>query len=156
MPPSIDVEADDDASIGDQRAVSARVVADLKAAFDHGHSSLSVRQNGHHLRLIDQLGRGTPMWTSTIIASSGWPSAGAIDNELCQSASRRARQAALVGSAPRMSVPMPISSTIRFFVIVLPSGCCRAQKYQGRSDRTTIFAQHAAFEARANSRSRSR
>jgi hypothetical protein len=25
----------------------------------------------------------------------------------------------LVGSAPRMSVPMPISNTIRFFVIVL-------------------------------------
>jgi hypothetical protein len=45
-----------------------------------------------------------------------------------------------------MSVPMPISSTIRFFVIVLPSGCYRAQKYQGGSDRTTIFAQHAAFE----------
>jgi hypothetical protein len=35
------------------------------------------------------------------------------------SASRRALQAALVGSAPRMSVPMPISNTIRFFVIVL-------------------------------------
>jgi hypothetical protein len=41
---------------------------------------------------------------------------------------------------------MPISSTIRFFVIVSPSGCYRAQKYQGGSDRTTIFAQHAAFE----------
>jgi hypothetical protein len=41
---------------------------------------------------------------------------------------------------------MPISSTIRFFVIVLLSGCYRAQKYQGGSDRTTIFAQHAAFE----------
>ncbi|MGB8242383.1 MAG: macro domain-containing protein, partial [Pseudolabrys sp.] len=45
---------------------------------------------------------------------------------------------------------MPISSTIRFFVIVLPSGCYRAQKYQGGSDRTTIFAQHAAFELGAS------
>src|SRR3954454_10768871 len=66
------------------------------------------------------------------------------------SASRRARHAAFVGSAPRMSVPMPISSTIRFFVIVLLSGCYRAQKYQGGSDRTTIFAQHAAFELGAS------
>jgi hypothetical protein len=40
---------------------------------------------------------------------------------------------------------MPISSTIRFFVIVSVH-CYRAQKYQGGSDRTTIFAQHAAFE----------
>ena len=61
------------------------------------------------------------MCTSTIIASSGWPSAVAIDSELCQSASRSARQAALVGSAPRMSVPMPISSTMRFFAIASSS-----------------------------------
>src|SRR3954451_19049240 len=94
--------------------------------------------------------RGTSMGTSTIIAYSGWPSAVEIDSELCQSASRRARQAAFVGSAPRMSVPMPISSTIRFFVIVLLSGCYRAQKYQGGSDRTTVFAQHAAFELGAS------
>jgi hypothetical protein len=46
---------------------------------------------------------------------------GRDDSELCQSASRRALQAAFVGSAPRMSVPMPISSTIRFFVIALQS-----------------------------------
>jgi hypothetical protein len=58
MPPSIDVEADDDASVGDQRAVGALIVADLKAAFDHGHRTLSVRQNGHDLRPVDQLGAG--------------------------------------------------------------------------------------------------
>jgi hypothetical protein len=45
---------------------------------------------------------------------------------------------------------MPISSTIRFFVIVLRPICYRAQKYQGGSDRTTIFAQHAAFELGAS------
>src|SRR6478672_5358164 len=55
------------------------------------------------------------------MSSGVWPRAAAIDNELCQSASRRARHAALVGSAPRMSVPMPISSTMRFLVIAIPS-----------------------------------
>ena len=51
------------------------------------------------------------------MASGGWPSAGAIDSELCHSASRSALQAALVGFEPRMSVPMPISSTMRLFAI---------------------------------------
>ena len=31
---------------------------DLKAAFDDGHRTLSVRQNGHYLRPVDQLGAG--------------------------------------------------------------------------------------------------
>jgi hypothetical protein len=45
---------------------------------------------------------------------------------------------------------MPISRTIRFFVIVSPSGCDRVQQYQGGSDGTTIFAHHADFEVGAS------
>src|SRR6516225_7432538 len=59
-------------------------------------------------------GRGTPLVTPTCIASTGKPSALAILSPLCQSASRRARTAALVWSVPRMSVPMPICRTMRF------------------------------------------
>src|SRR5712691_10722576 len=55
---SSDVEADDDASIGNQRAVGTRVVVDLKAAFDDGDRSRPMRQNGHDLRLVDQFGTG--------------------------------------------------------------------------------------------------
>jgi len=66
-------------------------------------------------------GCGTPMMTSTCIASTESPSAGATLGELCQSASRNARIAALVGSAPRMSVSMPISRTMRFKAMCCPS-----------------------------------
>jgi hypothetical protein len=66
-------------------------------------------------------GCGTPMVTSTCIESVSRPSALATPRELCQSASRSARTAALVGSAPLISVPMPISSTMRFSAIRVPS-----------------------------------
>src|SRR5439155_12838971 len=46
--------------------------------------------------LSTRSGRGTPIVTSTCIASTGCPSAFATDSELCQSASRKARTAALV------------------------------------------------------------
>src|SRR4029078_72806 len=84
----------------------------------------------------------------TIIPSSGWPSAGAIDSELCQSASRRARQAAFVGSAPLMSVPMPISSTIRFFVIVSPPVVVECKRTK-QDQITPPFCPYAAFRGRS-------
>src|SRR6266545_3025510 len=55
---SSDVEADNDASVGNQRTVGALVIVDLKAAFDHCDGSRSMRQNSHDLRLVDQFGAG--------------------------------------------------------------------------------------------------
>src|SRR5438477_7882493 len=46
--------------------------------------------------LSTRSGRGTPIVTSTCIASVGWPSAFATESELCHSASRSARTAAFV------------------------------------------------------------
>src|SRR6185437_9831966 len=46
--------------------------------------------------LSTRSGRGTPIVTSTCIASVGWPSAFATESELCQRASRKARTAAFV------------------------------------------------------------
>ena len=52
-----------------------------------------------------------------------------------------ALQAAFVGSPPRMSVPMPISSTMRFLVIVLQSGGDADARYQDGAEGAPPFAE---------------
>src|SRR5579871_5575625 len=90
-------------------------------------------------------GRGTPILTSTCIASTGSPTALAMLNPLCHSASRSARTAALVQSLPRMSVPMPSCSTIRRPAI----SASRLRLWGGESSGLRCRRHHVAHARRA-------
>ncbi len=96
-----DVKPDHRGGAGDQGGVGALLVGYLQPAL-HARRRCRCRAAGPRVpRLLSTCsGCGTPIVTSTCIASVSMPRAAAMLRELCQSASRSARTAALVGSAP--------------------------------------------------------
>jgi hypothetical protein len=90
------IEPHDCGGIGDHSFVRAGVVGDFETALDDLDCPGAMGQHRQHRRLVDQFRMRTPILTSTCIESTGNPTASATLSELCQSASRNARTAALV------------------------------------------------------------
>ena len=93
-------------------------LANLEASLDDRHRPLAVRQDGEHLRLVHQL---RPRHADVHIDDHGIARLAERRSDGQRIVPQRVAQrpaGALVGSEPRMSVPMPISSTMRFFAIV--------------------------------------